>query len=541
MSGMASDPNPLAPAADAAGAAPAVKSPWWKSGLKKVAGAYRRRPLFYGFFTLLGLTLVVAGLSPLMSSSHVGPRTGFGRQETAASRLRTIADSLRRMDEFGQMPYAQMLRDTLNPWMRQLEPPGAWEPDSYLFEIFPDFQIAARERQRLTLSIADLQKKLDPGDGKKPVVKSPLPTEKDRAALLQARADLQTLDNRVGQVRSTLIQELNTLTFSLEDVFIIEGTAWMRNVSNRLREQLAQRSRGAVDSLALAQELFDWTVRNVTLEEKDAGTEPLWESLLWGRGPSATRAWIFIELCRQQGLDAVMLGYRDPKDPDSKLYTRYQDWVPAVVLTRGQAAPELYLFDHLLGIPIPGPSGQGVATLTQAAASPDVLGQLDTARNYRVRASELQDVVAMVDVSPHLVVRRMQVLEDELRTVDRLVLTVELGKLAARLLKIKGITRVDAWPWPIQCEENARRQPLEARPARLAVFTMKGVEEKGRKNEKLKKEAQFDELRFRDQKRRPGERHHVGSRKTRPAAARGQRLSGAAGCCTFGRICRPGR
>ena len=66
---------------------------------------------------------------------------------------------------------------------------------------------------------------------------------------------------------------------------------------------------------------------------------------------------------------AVMLGYRDPKSPGDRTHIQFQYWLPAVALSQGTAAPQLYLFEHKWGIPVPGPGGQGVATLAQAAAS----------------------------------------------------------------------------------------------------------------------------------------------------------------------------
>src|SRR5262245_26960564 len=285
-----------------------------------------------------------------------------------------------------------MLRDTLNPWMQQLQPPGAWEPDSYIFKSSPRFRFAEQQRERLTAAFTEQQKKLS---GKGAAALKPAQLEKERATLTDVGNQLQTLDRTVKQATEQLSQELSTLTFSLQDALIIQGAAWARDISNRVRDRLAARSRGAVDNLALAQELFDWTVRNIAVEEKkEVGVELLWESLLWGRGPVATRAWIFIELCRQQGLDAAILGYRDPNDPGNKVQSRYQFWIPAVVVSQGDSEPELYLFEHKWGIPIPGPGGKGVATLTQAAASPQILTQLGAAgEQYPVRASHLKDVV----------------------------------------------------------------------------------------------------------------------------------------------------
>ena len=54
-----------------------------------------------------------------------------------------------------------------------------------------------------------------------------------------------------------------------------------------------------------------------------------------------------------------MLATPDPKSPDG-----LRPWIPALV-----SGGNLYLFDTTYGLPIPGPKGQGIATLAQAAAA----------------------------------------------------------------------------------------------------------------------------------------------------------------------------
>src|SRR5206468_11535595 len=97
----------------------------------------------------------------------------------------------------------------------------------------------------------------------------------------ELRRQLQALENREGMFRRQFGQALASLNFTLEDAPLIEGAVWMREISNRLRDQVARR-RGKVEGLELAQALFDWTIRNVALDERDQPTDELaWESLLW--------------------------------------------------------------------------------------------------------------------------------------------------------------------------------------------------------------------------------------------------------------------
>ena len=92
------------------------------------------------------------------------------------------------------------------------------------------------------------------------------------------------------------------------------------------------------------------------------------------------RAWVFILLGRQQGLDIVMLAVPDPDRSNQP-----RPWLPALV--RGD---QLYLFDTSLGLPIPGPGGKGVATLAQAAEDESILNglDLDESHHYPIKAAE---------------------------------------------------------------------------------------------------------------------------------------------------------
>jgi hypothetical protein len=200
-----------------------------------------------------------------------------------------------------------------------------------------------------------------------------------------------------------------------------------------------------------------------------------------------------------------MLGYHDAESAGDEA------WAPAVLLapegSPAATSPELYLFDHKWGIPLPGPGGKGVATLAQAAQSPEVLGQLSGLRSYSVSATNLQDVVALIDVSPHLLSRRMQILQGELRGADRLVLTSELDKLVARLRQIKTLKRIGAWRWPQDCLMNSRSLPVETLRTRFMPFVLHGVEDKGQRNKKLMDEhmQRFQELAAAEAKSVPGE------------------------------------
>ena len=60
--------------------------------------------------------------------------------------------------------------------------------------------------------------------------------------------------------------------------------------------------------------LFDWTIRNIALDRDSLDRTPQmpWETLLLGHGTAMERAWVFILLARQQGLDAAVLATYAP-------------------------------------------------------------------------------------------------------------------------------------------------------------------------------------------------------------------------------------
>ena len=66
---------------------------------------------------------------------------------------------------------------------------------------------------------------------------------------------------------------------------------------------------------------------------------PPWQTLLFGHGDAWQRARVFLLLCRQQGIQAVLLAFPGRTTPP-----RPRAWLPAVLI-----ADQLYLFDVRLG------------------------------------------------------------------------------------------------------------------------------------------------------------------------------------------------
>ncbi len=217
-----------------------------------------------------------------------------------------------------------------------------------------------------------------------------------------------------------------------------------------------------LDDLSIAQNLFDWTVRNIQLVatmaprpgQKQTDITPLIlgshfpaDVLMLGYGTAEQRAWIFLLLARQQGLDVVMLATPDPDHPNVP-----RPWLPALLQKNGDRE-ELYLFDPSLGLPIPGPGGKGVATLAQAIADPTVLDHLDIdgSHHYPIKAAEARQAIALVEASPGYLSRRMKILEMQLTGSDRLVLSTSPSATVDRLKKVSELkSEPQLWSWPYE-------------------------------------------------------------------------------------------
>jgi hypothetical protein len=283
-------------------------------------------------------------------------------------------------------------------------------------------------------------------------------------------------------VGSPWLAQLPDKLFNHEmDGDFLEEATWLRDISNSARGD-------KLDDLSVAENLFDWTVRNIQLivpyqpkpgqkaiELQSLIVSPVILSrhlpsdvLLLGYGTAQQRAWIFILLARQQGLDAVMLATPDPDHPDQP-----RPWLPAVLHKDGEHE-QLYLFDSSLGLPIPGPGGKGIATLDQAVDDPTVLGQLDLddSHHYPIKAAEAKQAIAMIEASPGYLTRRMKLLEAQLVGKERLVLSSSPAETAARLKKVSHLSS-DPQLWTLPYEVlNRRASDAQAPKAIKDVFVL---------------------------------------------------------------------
>lgn len=227
------------------------------------------------------------------------------------------------------------------------------------------------------------------------------------------------------------------------DVAALRDTRWLADIADAVRGD-------AVDDLDVATRLFEWTVRSLAIvgdppmvpTKETPGTR--WflpgEILLSGRASAAQRSWLFIELLRQSGIDAVMLATGNAGSGTLR------PWVPAVI-----SGGEAHLFEPTYGMPIPGPDGRGVATVRQAAADASILEGLSLPdRPYPVKSTDAATLSILVAADPRSLSQRMTALDKDCRTRHGMRLAVDADAVGrrARAALPNADARVALWEFP---------------------------------------------------------------------------------------------
>jgi len=244
---------------------------------------------------------------------------------------------------------------------------------------------------------------------------------------------------------------MESLAFPAIDIANLQEAVLVRDLSRWARGEDA-------DDVSRAKRLFDWTIRNIQLEaeriERDGKVaihvmQTPWETLFYGRGTATERAWVFLLLARQQGLDAAVLALAPGSDAQQ---SPGRAWAVGV-LSEGS----VYVFDPGLGLPIPARNGRKLdesgqldvqpATLAELAADGGLLRQMDAGRDhpYPVKSSDLKKVVALLDASPWWLTPRMRLVESRLAGDDRMVLCISPAAQAERWKAAKAVAEVRLW------------------------------------------------------------------------------------------------
>lgn len=160
--------------------------------------------------------------------------------------------------------------------------------------------------------------------------------------------------------------------------------------------------------------LFDLACRLIALNGKDEPKIPqsLGEVLIIGKGTVEDRAWVFAELLRQLNIDSAILSPRAPGTAGANASKR---WLVGVLLDK-----QVYLFDPLLGWPIPAaldtgntPTVRHAATLSEVIANDRLLRKLDVSADkpYPLGSEDLKSVRVEVITSSSFWLPRIKRLE----------------------------------------------------------------------------------------------------------------------------------
>ncbi|WP_197528135.1 transglutaminase domain-containing protein [Posidoniimonas polymericola] len=302
----------------------------------------------------------------------------------------------------------------LGAYAKNGEPPLGWEPT-------PD----AQEITRLTESFNRwLRSRTKAADS---VVQPPARVETLPEAL---RNDAVLQDYLSGDA-------LNRNSFADHEGRLIQQAAWCRDIGSWAAGD-------AFDPLPRATRLFDWVVRNVTLTDSPrVRNHHPWETLLYGRGGAAQRAWLFAQLCRQQRIDCCVVTLPIGEGSD--------EWLWCGVVDHG----ELYLFDPQLGLALTTPADEPIA-LSSLREDPSLLRGFDRPdSDYPVSADALAQASFAVVSEPLTMSSRAAQLQEQQSGSSAIVLHVDADAAAEQLQQAAGVDEVGLWPHPLA---NLRRE-----------------------------------------------------------------------------------
>ena len=251
--------------------------------------------------------------------------------------------------------------------------------------------------------------------------------------------------------------------------------------------------------------LFDLSNRIVALAGKDEPIIPqsLHDITVIGQGTAEDRAWVFAELLRQMGIDAVILKPRPPaaapESPSAGAKTgdvgksmaglrssrsseQSTRWLVGALVDK-----QVYLFDPTLGWPIPSradktvtPAVQSAATLAEVLADDGLLRKLDvsTDRPYPLHAADLESLRVEVVTSSRYWEPRIRRLETFLSGDRSVTIYAPLGDVGKRPGQLSRAIaagtgfwkKEDVGVWDYPDRQTAAAHHLEAQAADLREF-----------------------------------------------------------------------
>ena len=263
-----------------------------------------------------------------------------------------------------------------------------------------------------------------------------------------------------------------------------QGTEWTLRDTRHIEDcmmyyKIAKRVSGTGDDLTRVRRLFDWIMRQVQLVPAGSfGSGRLgpafarpYDVLVRGmatesEGGWSERAWLFLSLCRQLDIDTGLITYTKGNSVDAMLPQQDQTTPrkvqrpPVVWVCAALIGDQVYLFDARLGLAVPGPGGQGVATLEQALADPSILERMNIpglAPYSTGRAGLLASPTKLgilIDSSRGYFAPKMRMLQRELAGNYRAILFSDPAEQRDHFARVVGARAgaVSLWEVPLQVQ-----------------------------------------------------------------------------------------
>jgi tetratricopeptide (TPR) repeat protein len=439
---------------------------WWNrsdrtssQGATVTDGGNLRLP-FAGLLILIAALVAQNGCGPAEgSSTRITNRTDTNASQYSADLFGFAIENLNHLEDSDCEDMVQKTELRL----RALQESGVASPDALLAS-WPEPDMLRQVVSRLNQWV-DTQSK-------------PAPQTRD-PMLAQLPADL---------ARLPMLANLDDAHFNAYDEYMLMEAVWLRDAA---RSKWASGS--SKDELQVARNLFDWTVRNIQTGYDNPNRLPQlpWETLFLGHGTSWERAWTYILMLRQRGIDAAVLALPAAalspaaRPPNQALLWRQGKesllpWCVGVLI--GEKKKRLYLFDPLLCLPVPGPHGvvdkSGrldvvPAALDEVMEDPRLLDRFSIGANssYWARKADLNKVVALVDASPIYLAPRAKRVASNLTGDNRLVLDAEPSQQRERF-KAAGMDQdhVRLWELPYRTLQRRLGSSFQAVENCLAMY-----------------------------------------------------------------------
>jgi hypothetical protein len=281
------------------------------------------------------------------------------------------------------------------------------------------------------------------------------------------------------QMPAAAVEDLADRNWALRDARHIEDCMMYYPIANRIA--------GSGENLARVRRVFAWAVAQAQLVPPGAlgfGGVPQaiarpYDVLLRGmaieaQGVWAERAWLFMALCRQIGIDVGLITYtrNSSLEPPVPRYGVTLDLDATLFgLRRGPKSPivwicaaiiddKAYLFDARLGLEIPGPDGTGVATLDDAMSDPAVLermnlpGQSPYGTSLASLVGSPSKIGILLDSSRGYFSPKMKLLQRELGGEYRTILFCDPAEQRDHFAQVLGrkAGQIKLWSLPFEVE-----------------------------------------------------------------------------------------